>query len=80
MAFTVPLQTNVKQLIVSRADFGDVSKLADLGGKEIYANPLSVGYQRLQKLERKTQARGQAAHQHQGRRTRTFSMTTSSRW
>ena len=53
VAFTVPLQTNVKQLIVSRADFGDVSKLADLGGKEIYVNPLSVSYQRLQRLNEK---------------------------
>ena len=50
VAFTVPLETDVKQVIVTGPSFGAVSSLDDLSGKEIYVNPLSTMYQNLQQL------------------------------
>ena len=47
-AFSTPLMTDVKQIIVTRADAGSISTLADLGGKEVYVNPLTTYYQNLQ--------------------------------
>ena len=58
VAFTVPLQTDVKQVIVSGPNFGTVSNLEDLGGKEIYVNPLSVSYQNLEQVNEKLKAAG----------------------
>lgn len=49
VAFSTPIQTDVTQLIVTGSNFGAVSKIADLGGKEVYANPLTTYYQNLQK-------------------------------
>jgi membrane-bound lytic murein transglycosylase MltF len=53
VAFTVPIEKNVKQVIVSGANFGSVSSVEDLGGKEIYVNPLAAYYQTLQQLNDK---------------------------
>ena len=47
-AFSIPLMTDVKQIVVTRADAGSISTLADLGGKEVYVNPLTTYYQNLQ--------------------------------
>jgi membrane-bound lytic murein transglycosylase MltF len=58
VAFTVPLQTNVSQVIVSGKDFGNVSTVEDLGGKRIFVNPLSVSYQRLQELNARLKQAG----------------------
>jgi membrane-bound lytic murein transglycosylase MltF len=58
VAFTVPLQTDVKYVIVSGPGFGTVSSLEDLGGKEVYANPLTSAYQRLQQINDKRQKAG----------------------
>ncbi len=61
VAFTVPLQTNVKEVIVSGPNFGTVATIEDLGGKRIYANPLTVGYQRLQQVNEKLRQEGKPA-------------------
>jgi len=58
VAFTVPIQTDVKQIIVSGPNFGTVSSLDDLGGKEVYVNPLSVNYQNLQQVNAQLQKAG----------------------
>lgn len=58
VAFTVPLQQDVKQVIVSGPNLGSVSSVEELGGKEIWANPLSVAYQELQQLNEKLKAAG----------------------
>ncbi len=47
--FSTPIQTDVTQIIVTGSSFGAVSTIADLGGKEIYVNPLTTYYQNLQK-------------------------------
>jgi membrane-bound lytic murein transglycosylase MltF len=49
VAFSTPIQTDVSQIIVTGKNFGAVSSLADLGGKEVYANPLTTYYANLQK-------------------------------
>lgn len=58
VAFTVPLRTGINQIVVSGRDFGTVSSIADLSGKEIVANPLTVGYQRLQDANEKLKKDG----------------------
>jgi hypothetical protein len=40
VAFSTPIQTDVTQIIVTGPNFGTVSSPADLGGREVYANPL----------------------------------------
>ena len=47
-AFSIPLMTDVKQIVVTRGDAGSISTLADLGGKEVYVNPITAYYQNLQ--------------------------------
>jgi membrane-bound lytic murein transglycosylase MltF len=45
-------------VIVSGPNFGTVSTLEDLGGKQIYVNPLTVNYQSLQQLNEKLKKDG----------------------
>src|SRR5271169_3367784 len=49
VAFSTPIQTDVTQIIVTGPNFGPVASLADLGGKEVYVNPLTTYYENLQK-------------------------------
>ena len=58
VAFTVPLQKDVKQIIVSGPNFGAAASLDDLGGKQVYVNPLSVNYQKLQEVNATLQKAG----------------------
>ena len=58
VAFTVPVQTDVKQVLVSGPNFGAVSSLDDLEGKQVYVNPLSVNYQNLQRVNTGLQKAG----------------------
>lgn len=58
VAFTVPIQKDLKQVVVSGPDFGTVTTVEDLGGKEIYVNELSVSYHRLQQLNDKLKQEG----------------------
>ena len=57
-AFTVPIATDLKQVVVSGPKFGTVSSLESLGGKEIYVNPLTVQYQVLQQINDNLQKAG----------------------
>ncbi len=50
LAFSTPIQTGVKQIVVTGKDFGPVSSLADLSGKKIFVNPLTTYYQNLEKV------------------------------
>ena len=68
VAFSTPIQTDVSQIIVTGPDSGTVSSLADLGGKEVYVNPLGTAYENLQKVNRVARKSRQEAHRHQGRR------------
>ena len=59
VAFSTPIQTDVTQIVVTGPGFGAVSTLADLGGKEVYVNPLTTAYQNLQKVNEQLQKAGQ---------------------
>ena len=50
LAFSTPIQTGVKQIVVTGKDFGPVSSLADLSGKKVFVNPLTTYYQNLEKV------------------------------
>jgi membrane-bound lytic murein transglycosylase MltF len=58
VAFTIPIQKNVRQVLVTGENFGTISRLEDLGGKQIYVNPLSVNYQKLQQINGSFQKAG----------------------
>ena len=58
VAFSTPLLTDVTQIIVTGPGFGPVSTLADLGGKEMYVNPLTTYYQNLKKANETLQKAG----------------------
>lgn len=50
VAFTTPIQKDIKQILVTADNFGVVSRLEELSGKQIFVNPLSVNYERLQQI------------------------------
>lgn len=56
--FTSPIYSNVKQVIVTGAKAPPITTLEDLGGKEIYVNPLTVYYENLQRLSESFQKAG----------------------
>ena len=68
VAFSTPIQTDVTQIIVTGPNFGTVSTLADLGGKEVYVNPLTTYYTNLQKVNETLQEGRQDTDRHQGGR------------
>lgn len=48
VAFSTPIIKDVKQVIVTGSDLASASTLGDLGGKEVYVNPITTYYQNLQ--------------------------------
>jgi membrane-bound lytic murein transglycosylase MltF len=58
VTFTVPLETNAQQVLVTGQNFGRVTSVDDLGGKEIYANPVTVPYQALKEANNKLKKAG----------------------
>jgi len=59
-AFTVPVISDLKQVIVSGPNFGKAACLDDLGGKQVYVNPLTANYQLLQDINRSWQSSGKS--------------------
>ena len=57
VAFT-PVASHVKQIIVSGPAAPEFTSLEGLGGKEIYANPITVYYENLQRLNKSLQKAG----------------------
>ena len=57
-AFSVPIQTNVKQIIVTQKDFGPLSSLDQFGGKKVFVNPLATYYENLQKVNESLRKQG----------------------
>jgi membrane-bound lytic murein transglycosylase MltF len=50
VAFSIPLETGMKQILVTGKNFGPVSSLQDLSGKKVFVNPLTTYYENLQKV------------------------------
>ena len=42
VSFSVPIATNIKQIVVTGKGVGPVSSLQDLGGKKVFVNPLTT--------------------------------------
>jgi membrane-bound lytic murein transglycosylase MltF len=57
-AFSTPIQTDVSQIVVSGSSFGSFSTLQELGGKEIYVNPVMTSYENLEKANETLQKAG----------------------
>jgi membrane-bound lytic murein transglycosylase MltF len=58
VAFSIPIETDVKQVVVGGKNFGAVSSVDDLAGKEIFVNPLTSYYQHLEKLNETLRSQG----------------------
>jgi membrane-bound lytic murein transglycosylase MltF len=58
VAFSSPIETDVKQIVVTGKNFGPASSLADLGGKKIFVNPLTTYAGNLQKANDSLRAQG----------------------
>ena len=59
-AFTVPIQTDVQQIVVTGKGFGAVSSLEDLSGKKIFVNPLTTYSVSLNKVNETLRKEGKA--------------------
>jgi membrane-bound lytic murein transglycosylase MltF len=57
-AITVPLRTDVKQVLVSGPNFGTLGSVDGLSGKEVFVNPLTVAYHDLQGIIDKLKKEG----------------------
>ena len=56
--FTTPIDSNVKQVIVTGPKAPPITGLEDLSGNEIYVNPLTVYYENLRHLSESLQKTG----------------------
>ena len=56
--FTIPIDPDVKQVIVTGPTLNQIKTFEDLSGKEVYANPLTVYYENLQRLSESLQKAG----------------------
>jgi len=50
VAFTVPIATDAKQIVVTGPTAAGIDKIDDLSGKEVYVNPITNYYENLQNL------------------------------
>jgi membrane-bound lytic murein transglycosylase MltF len=60
VAFSIPIQTGVKQIIVTKKDFGPLSSLADMSGRKVFVNPLTTYYGNLEKANDSLRKQGKA--------------------
>jgi len=58
VAFSTPIMTDVKQIVVTGPSGAEVMNLSDLSGKEIFVNPLTVYSESLQNLNKSLEAKG----------------------
>ena len=56
--FTNPIDSDVKQVLVTGPKAPAITKLEELSGKEVYVNPLTVYYENLQRLSKEFQKAG----------------------
>jgi len=57
-AFTIPILTNVSQIVVTGNEFATANSFDDLADKDIYVNPLSSYYDELTKLSAEREKTG----------------------
>jgi len=61
VAFSIPIQTDVKQIVVTQKKFGPLSSMEDLGGKKVFVNPLTTYYANLEKANDSLRQQGKPA-------------------
>jgi len=61
VAFSLPLETGVKQILVTGKNFGPVSSLQDLGGKKVFVNSVTTYYGNLEKVNNSLAKQGKPA-------------------
>ena len=61
VAFSVPLETGVKQILVTGKNFGPISALQDLGGKKVFVNSITTYYGNLGKINDQLRKQGKPA-------------------
>ncbi len=60
-AFTIPIQTNVTEIVVTGGDLANAASFDDLAGQNIYVNPLSNYYDDLKKISAEREKAGKSA-------------------
>jgi membrane-bound lytic murein transglycosylase MltF len=60
-AFSVPIQTDVTDIVVTGSDLAGAKSFDDLAGKAIYVNPLTVSYTKLQEISAQRVKEGKSA-------------------
>jgi membrane-bound lytic murein transglycosylase MltF len=58
VAFSLPIQTDVKQIVITGNRFGPVTSLDDLAGKKIFVNPLTTYAQGLNNVNASLKKQG----------------------
>jgi membrane-bound lytic murein transglycosylase MltF len=58
VAFSTPIMTGVKQIVVTGPRKTEVTNLSDLSGKEVFVNPLAVYAESLRNLNKTLEAEG----------------------
>jgi membrane-bound lytic murein transglycosylase MltF len=58
VSFTIPVQRNVSQIVVTGKDVPIGSGFDDLGDKPIYANPVTIAYDNLKRVSEERQKAG----------------------
>ena len=58
VAFSLPIQTGVKQIVVTGKNFGSVSSLQDLSGKKVFVNSIATYYENLEKINESLRQQG----------------------
>src|SRR5215469_4316241 len=58
LAFSTPLMTGVKQIVVTGSSSAAVTNLDGLSGREVFVNPLTVYSESLQKLNKSFEGKG----------------------
>jgi membrane-bound lytic murein transglycosylase MltF len=61
VAFSIPIQTDEQQIVVTGKQFGQVSSLEDLAGKKIFVNPLTTYSASLEKVNDSLRKQGKPA-------------------
>jgi membrane-bound lytic murein transglycosylase MltF len=60
VAFSIPIQTDVKEIVVTGKGFGPLSSLEELSGKKVFVNPITTYYANLEKVNDSLRKQGKA--------------------
>lgn len=61
VAFSIPIQTGVKQIVVTGKDLGAISSFEELSGEKVFVNPQTTYYKNLQAVNDSLRKQGKPA-------------------